>query len=54
MIEFVGLEGSRSSLSGFRFAKIEGRIYILYEYLSEYLETKICDFTPVISANFIR
>lgn len=44
-VEFVGLEVSRSSLRSFRFAKIEGKMYILYEYPIEYPETrKIRDF----------
>lgn len=50
----MGPEVSRSSLSRFRFAKIEGRMHILYEYPSEYPETtKIRDFAPVIPASFM-
>jgi hypothetical protein len=39
-----------SSLRSFRFAKIEGKMYILYEYPTEYPETtKLCDFPRAAS-----
>lgn len=44
-LEFAGLESSKSSMRSFRFAKIEGKMYILYEHPTEYPETtKLCDF----------